>query len=386
SGGHRPIAKLRSPDKAGARHIDSESVTYLFLHNLRRTKARATLLIAVLALVVGCARKEKERVYAWEEDLIEADLEQDRENLEAAEDSYQSLLESAPDQERRREITNELGRLDEKRERFEEALEHYEEVWSEDEFADEQGGRALYRTALIHLREFDDAERGVSLFERTIDRYPESIYAEFALERLADHHAERGQFDTLEESFMSMYDDHSEELVAANILFELAETLADEADDPDAALPYYRRVHQDHDTLIGLSDDALWEEARIYHRRQMWDEAIPLYEELSEKQQPSWFIGSYDSYLADDARLELGRIHMLFLDDYETAIEHFEQYLKDFPDTVLVDDAAWHIVQAHRLMGDTDGYKEQLEAFAEDYPESRYQRQIDTLLEAEASR
>lgn len=341
-------------------------------------------MLSVVLLLAACGADRPAQ--KWKDRLDEADRTQQADDLEAAERRYEELLDAAPDDHERRAVLNELAAIHEKRGDYDRALARYEEVWRDDDIDDEHGGRALYRSALIRLEERDQTDRGLALLERTATRYPASVSAEFAIRRLADHYTDRHDFEALEDQLTDLYEEVSGEAVADNILFEVAVRLHEEAGDAGAALPYYRRVHTDHDEMFGLADDALWEEARIHQRRQHWPEAIALYEELADRLDASWFIGSYDSPLADDARFELGRIHLIFLDNYESAIAHFEQYLKDFPDHLKADDAAWHIVHAHRLAGHREAFSEKLDEFERDFPESRYTRRVDGLREREASR
>ncbi|MFB6375673.1 MAG: tol-pal system YbgF family protein, partial [Bradymonadaceae bacterium] len=142
-------------------------------------------------------------------------------------------------------------------------------------------------------------------------------------------------------------------------------------DRPEAALAYFHRVidrHPDGRTV----DDAEWAAARIYLRRQAWDRAIPLLDRLAARVDASWMVGTLNSPHASKARFELGWIHLLFLDDYAEAIDHFEQYLSDFPRNRRTDDSVWHLAHAHRLAGDMRAYRRALERLIEKYPESRY--------------
>lgn len=312
-------------------------------------------------------------VYQWNERVLDAGKMQDDGELDQAEARYKALLETSPDAEARRYVWNELAAISEERGDWKKALERYEKVWKE-KIEDEDGGHALFRSSLIVTEHLGDAERGRVMKRRVIERYPKSVSAEFATRDLAAHYRDKQAFTAMRAELDELYAKVDGTPVADNILFEVGETLEVEADNPDAALPYYRRLYETYPDS-GLADDALWQAAMIYHRRQNWPDALRLFSRLADNVETSWFVGSYNSPWANDARMQLGLTHLLYLDDYETALEHFERYADDFPTSIERDDAAWHIVQTYRLMGDGERYRESLGAFIEDYPESRYVRE-----------
>lgn len=338
------------------------------------------VLIAAL-LVTSCGRDRY--IHRWNDRVLEVGKLHDAGELDEAQRRYEELLENAPGHEERRYVLNELARIAERRGDWHTALDRYEQVYSQ-EYDDEAGARATYRSAKIVTERLGETERGRRLLRQTVTRYPASVSAEFSVRELAERFRDRGEFSRLEQYFDELYVEVEDQPVADNLLFALGMTLEEHADDEAGALAHYRTLYTNYPDG-GLSDDALWQAAMIHKRHQRWPQAIELLETLADDVETSWFVGSYNSPWTNDARFELGLIHLLFLDDYDAAIEHFERYLSDFPHSVETDDAAWHIVEAHRLMGDKDGYRRAMEDFIEQYPESRFVRQATQRLAEEAN-
>jgi tetratricopeptide (TPR) repeat protein len=330
------------------------------------------MLLLALAVAVSACGKDR-LVYRWNEEVLAAGKIYDRGEYSEAEARYLELLESAPNDESRRYVLNELGRVSERRSDWERALGYYERVWKQPH-DDEAGARALYRSGHIFVRHLGDAERGLDLMRQTIVRFGASVAAEVSVRELKAHYLERRDFDGLEREFTGLYEQTGDEPIADNLLFELALALEEEADQPRRALPHYRTVYEDLPEH-GLADDALWQAAMIHQRHQSWETTVDLLSRLADDVQTSWFVGNYNSPWTSKARFELGMIHLLHLEDYPEAIAHFERFLSDFPTSILADDAAWHIVQLHRLKGDRSAYLSGLEDFVKDHPESRYVRQ-----------
>jgi outer membrane protein assembly factor BamD (BamD/ComL family) len=321
-------------------------------------------------LQLGCSSNKP--VHRWNDRVIEAGGVADDGDYAEARARYERLAKTAPGDEERRYVLVELGRLAEDQGEFDDALDYYERVWSQ-ERDDEYGGEAMYRTALIQERHLNRAETSRQTRRRTIYSYPKSVSAEFAVRDLADHYLRRGALDQMGADFAKMYERVEGEPIGDNIMFELGRALEHSGDRDDAALAAYREVVRSYND-DSLADDALWQMSKIYRRHQMWQPALQALELCAAKMEVSWFIGDYNSPWANDARFQLGVINLLFLDRYDTAVGHFEQYLDDFPTSLFADDAAWHIIEAKRLSGDRQDYRDAMRAFIDDFPESRHVR------------
>jgi tetratricopeptide (TPR) repeat protein len=340
-------------------------------------------LAAALCLAVfwatGCGRNRP--VHEWNEKVLATGRIHDDGELERAERGYLELIDSAPSRDARRFILMELAAISEDQGEWREAIGRYEKVYSQP-VDDEPGALALYRTGLIVGDELGDSERGREIRRETITRFPKSVAAEFAVRDHADYYRKLGDFEAMTADFERLHAQVTGEAVGDNLLFAVAETFREEGLEA-AALPYYRRVWTEYPEGH-VADESLWEAAQIYERRQQWRRAIPLYSKLAEMVEDSWFVGTYNSTWANDARIRLGLIHMLYLNDYAQAARHFEQYLEDFPDGLMSDDVAWHLVQLRRLQDGEAAFRESMKAFAEEYPESRYVREVERRLSEEA--
>lgn len=115
----------------------------------------------------------------------------------------------------------ELGKDNEEKEQFTEAISNYEKVvklYPESEYCSE----ALHRTGLVYANGIQDFEKAVSYFQRVIDEHPESKFAAISQFMIGFTYA-NSTMDTSKakeayEIFIEKYPDH--ELVSS-VEFEL---------------------------------------------------------------------------------------------------------------------------------------------------------------------
>ena len=343
----------------------------MFVHHfLVQCKVWAVALVASLLWAVGCASDTAE--LRWDAGYVGALGLQDRGQLGEARQRLEALQASAKRPADRRVASLALAEIlalegDEER-----AAAALEAIWRVD-VGDEAGARAMLRHGELLAGPLGRPDEAQDLFTRLAARYPSFGEAEEALDRLEAEALAGGEVGALLERLETIYGEVRGEELADDVLFAIArvqrEALADEA----AALGTLRRLVSDHPES-GHADDALWEMAEIYRRHQQWDQAERLWSMLARDVESSWLVGIYHSQWADDARFALGRVALLHRDDLGRAIAHFERFQEDFPSSLLVDDAAWHTVEATRLTGDTPTYRVRLEAFAREHPDSRWAR------------
>jgi len=304
--------------------------------------------------------------------MLEGRRFQDRGDYDRAGERYRKLRDGSGTAEDRRYAQLQLARVAADRESYEEAVERYATVWQNAE----QGAipaRAMFEASDIYRKKLESPERDRALKRQIIQRFSGTTWAERSVESLADRYREREDWSGLRRDFDELYEQVRETSVAEDILYTVGDVLNRGADDPDGALEYYQRLLDRH-PQGDLADDTEWEAAQIHLRRQNWGAAIPLLRSLAEKVQASAWVGTYNSPHASKARYRLGFIHLTHLDDYRTSIDHFRTYLDDFPDNRRADDAAWHIAQAYRLLGDTENQRRALRRLVDEFPESRYTR------------
>lgn len=340
--------------------------------------ARAPVCVCVLliALTLGATACSSHRfIHVWNDRYVVARRAQDEGKLDEAQRHYDQLLKHAPNEEARRLIKVSLADLALGRGKVDEAYDAYTQVWQSTQHTDEHGARSLYQCVLIMSAHRGRPDEAMRLRRLLMARFAEYIWAERAMEEVRDHLRARGEFKALDAELAALYPKVKTTALADNLLFERALLAERDLKDDAEALKRLMAVY-DHDPEGPLADDAIWERARIFTRQQDWPRAITALSRLARDRETSWFIGTYDSEYADEARLELGRIYADRLRRYPDAIKQLEAFIKEFPDSLLRDDAAWEIVRVRGLMGERKAYDEALRAFAEAYPESRYARLV----------
>lgn len=329
---------------------------------------------------IGCGKNRA--VWQWDQDVFAAGRLQDQGELDRAEREYRELIKSAPSNDARRFIKMELAKISTLRENWPEAIARFKEVY-EERIDDEPGALALYRTGLITLEHFEDEPRALDIRRETITRFPKSVAAEFSVQDHARYYQARDEDDAMVQDFLELLEQVRDEPVAANLLYFLAVVFKERGEDLKA-VQYYQRVWVEYPEE-NLSETAMWEAAQLFEEYQNWSKALPLYRVLAGLVEKSWFMGTYNSPWANDARLRLALINMLYLDDYSAAKYHFERYNDDFPDSIYSDDIAWDLVHIERLTKGEQAFKEAMEDFAEAFPESRYVRQVNRRLGREVA-
>lgn len=339
------------------------------LNNVLR-KTQHILALCAVFFVASCATTRPR--HQWVQLALRAENMQAAGDLDAAQSRYQQLLEDAPTVEDRRWLTYNLGQVAARRGETEQALKIFGRLYTED-VVDRFGANAMYDAA--KLTDDDEMRRTV------IRHYPSEVAAEFALADLVRKHREARPRD-LEQQLKELHDAVAETEVDDNVLFDLATLRREQLADPDGALDAYRTLYR-QDPDGPLADDALWEMAALYREHQMWLPAVEALEILASDTESSWFVGIYRSDWVDDAVYQLGWIHLVWLDDFDTARQWFKRYLKRYPDAIWADDAAWQLVETRRLRGEREAYRDALEEFPAAWPQSRHVRIAERRLGSE---
>ncbi len=360
--------------------------------------------VMLAGLVAGCASSgnqvddnareipsAEQEPDVWEQQALDARNLHDEGNLREARERYETLLERAESPDDRRYIRLQLARLSADREEWDEALEGYEEIWSE-EIEDRYGARAMFEASRVIERTSqgkdarptetsqgkDAPPKGLPAAERLrwrlVARYPESTWAERSVESIAAHYAEGEEWASLQREFDRLHDELAPTSIADDILFEAAIVLGNRRGDRETALAYLRRLLDEHPDAL-LADDAEWEAARLCIDTQDWSCALPLLRRLSERTRGSVAapkLGVLHPPYASKALYRLGYLHLTHLDDYAAAAEQFRRFLDEFPDHPKADDSAWHLAHAHRLAGEREAYRRALRRLIDDYPKSRH--------------
>ncbi|MCA9541992.1 MAG: tetratricopeptide repeat protein, partial [Myxococcales bacterium] len=120
--------------------------------------------------------------------------------------------------------------------------------------------------------------------------------------------------------------------------------------------------------------DALNLLGALYCRQGAWREARETYAALAQRNADRGFLsmGSERDSRADDAALRVAEIALLGERDAGRATRAYRNFLVDFGDSPLADDAAFGLARARFLAEDADGARAALQRLLRDYPKSRH--------------
>jgi TolA-binding protein len=174
----------------------------------------------------------------------------------------------------------------------------------------------------------------------------------------------------------------AETQVADNLLWALADLAEHDLSDPATARKLYDRIPVEHPDS-GLRDDARWHAARISRALGDGAGAAERLRKLLATREVAIGAGSYFSVWLDDGQLELGRVLRDDLADYDNAIRAFRQLARDYPDSILHDDASFEIAVTQAKKGDREAACAELARLAEKWPDSKYMLERGPALAAE---
>jgi len=161
--------------------------------------------------------------------------------------------------------------------------------------------------------------------------------------------------------------------VADNLVWSLADLTEHELANPAAARAFYDRIPVDY-PKSGLRDDARWNGARISRAIGDPKGAADRLRGLLRTREVAIGPGSYFSIWLDDAQLLLGQILRDDLHDLPGAIAAFERLPKDYPASILKDDALFELAVTQHAAGNQGKACEAIAKLVKDSPESKYVR------------
>jgi tetratricopeptide (TPR) repeat protein len=209
--------------------------------------------------------------------------------------------------------------------------------------------RATLRAGQLHL-ELGDDRRAYTLLWRVITDHPDQAFAADALKLLLSDGRRRDP-SQLYQVLVQLYGRLPDTEVADNLLFAMAGLAEEERGDRRLALSF-------HDTVAaryrqsGLRDESLWHGARLARLLGNPAGAERRLRMLLATREVAWGAGSYFSVWLDDAQLELGRILRDDLGRRRDALDAFARLPRDYPASILRDDALWERAVTFEQMGD----------------------------------
>jgi tetratricopeptide (TPR) repeat protein len=159
--------------------------------------------------------------------------------------------------------------------------------------------------------------------------------------------------------------------VADNLVWSLADLTEHELANPGAARALYDRIPVDYPNS-GLRDDARWNGARISRAMGDPEGAVRRLRGLVGTREVALGTGSYFSIWLDDAQLELGRVLRDDLRDLPGAIRAFEKLPKDYPASILKDDALFELAVTQKAAGNPAKACAAIEKLVKQSPDSKY--------------
>jgi tetratricopeptide (TPR) repeat protein len=242
----------------------------------------------------------------------------------------------------RAELLVDLGRTEQAIEAFDQAAR----VLAEETPA--SAARALLRSGELRLDRGDD----VAAYQRlwaVVTTWPDEGFAADALKVLLRDGRDRNAHQ-LYQVLVQLEARIGDSEIGDNLLYAMADLAEHEEKDLRRAREHLDRLAATH-PKSGLKDDALWHGARL--SRVLGDPAgaAERLRALLATREVSWGAGSYFSVWLDDGQLELGRILRDELGKPAEALAAFEELPRDYPASILVDDALWERAVTLERMG-----------------------------------
>lgn len=227
---------------------------------------------------------------------------------------------------------------------------------------------AVQRAGQLQLRSGQIVPAWTSLW-RVVTDWPDEAPAADALRVLVRDGRTRDP-RALADQLANLITSLAESGVADNLVWNLADLTEHELANPAAARALYDRIPVDY-PKSGLRDDARWNGARISRAIGDPEGAVKRLRGLLATREVAIGAGSYFSIWLDDAQLLVGVVLRDDLKDYPAAIKAFEKLPKDYPASILRDDAMFELAKTHHAAGDGKEC-DTMRALGQKFPDSKY--------------
>lgn len=199
---------------------------------------------------------------------------------------------------------------------------------------------AIYRAGELLLKQDKTVDAWTALWKVVTD-YPDEAVAADALKTLVAD-GRRRDANALADELGKLITPLATTGVADNLVWWLADLTEKELANPQAARALYDRIPADF-PKSGFRDDARWHAARISRAIGDPKGAVERLRALLATREVAFGPGSYFSIWLDDAQLELGKILRDDLHDTAGAAAAFRRLPKDYPASILKDDALYEL-------------------------------------------
>lgn len=337
---------------------------------------RAGRMLRALALA-ACAMCSACSGPARNTDLAAAEEAERRGDIEAALAAYREAQTSCPGKRasrQRRQVCAEAylhhAELLERAGRIAEAAQAYEGAAVTLAGDPTAASTATYRAGRLRL-DLGQDERAYELLWRVITHFPDEAHAADAL-RLVLVDGRRRNPRQLYEVLSGLVTPLARTGIADSLLYAMADLAEHELGEPRVALAMLDKIASNYPES-GLRDDAWWHGARLARAGGDARGAAGRLRALLETREVSHIVGSYFSIWLDDAQLALGRILRDDLGELGGAVAAFARLPRDYPDSILIDDARWEIARTWARAGDSARVCAALDRLGRAHPDSRYE-------------
>lgn len=331
---------------------------------------RALLFVVVGALLAGCSAP------ATLPELAAADTHADRGETDAAIASYRAAQQKCgalTPARRARQACSEalLGEAQtlERAGRTDLAITTYLAIPARVPEDSLTASTATYRAGQLLLDAKRTKDAWTALW-RVVTDWPDEALAADALKTLIDDGRQRDP-QALADQLGKILGPLAETQIADNLVWSLAELEEKELGKPLAARALYDRIPVDY-PASGLRDDARWHAARLSRVLKDSTGAAQRLRALLATREVAVGAGSYFSVWLDDAQLELGRVLRDDLADLPGAAAAFRKLPKDYPASILKDDALYELAETLAKLADTPGTCRAIAELKRQSPESKY--------------
>lgn len=220
------------------------------------------------------------------------------------------------------------------------------------------------------FRRLGNARAATAALWRVITEWPKEVAATDAVRTYLE--LERGRDPTsLVAALVALLPTVEGTAVHDNVQWALADLEEHERNDLRAARAYLDAIYREHPDS-GLRDDARWHAARLSRALGDTKGTIDRLRGLLATREVAFGAGSYFSIWLDDAQLELGKVLRDDAKDYAGAIAAFEKLPRDYPASILRDDALFELAVTHERAGAHDEACITLAKLKAQYPDSKF--------------
>jgi tetratricopeptide (TPR) repeat protein len=255
-----------------------------------------------------------------------------------------------------------------------EAIETYLAIPSKVRDDDATASVGVYRAGELLLKAGKTQDAWTALW-RVVTEWPDEPSAADALKTLLVDGRGRDA-RALGEQMAGLISTLASTQVADNLIWSLADITEHELANLEGARGLYDRIPIDY-PQSGLRDDARWHAARLSRAMGDAQGAVKRLRALVATREVAFGAGSYFSIWLDDAQLELGRVLRDELGDLPGAMAAFRKLPKDYPASILKDDALYELAITQDKAKDHAGACESLKKLAKQAPDSKFLKRGD---------